>query len=557
MWALRVLSGPQAGAVHTLKLGRNLVGRAPNCDVKIMTSGVSKEHAEIHVYKEKILVVDLRSSNGTYLNGIKIQNGIVRLGDKMSVHDVILDIVPAANDRNTNVVPIGIPSQAPQVPQAPPPQAYYPPPNYGAAAPAYQQMPQGMPQGMMDPQSGAMPAPAQNMMVTHGPLKGIMLNLEEYMDRVALPGVYRLAEILEFKMVLATFLVGFIIAVTLLSMIPMVRITRSSITQESMRRAQSLARTLARVNQQSLLQGSYASLNTRDIEIEDGVKRALIVQQADGVILAPASQAGNSPDLPFVVSARKESKAQAAQIDASTIGASFPIGMYDANTGESIVKAHAVVLYDIGSLAFDDGRALSLFFQTLVISAVLGLLLFYFMYKLIEHPMVVLNNQLDIAMREKKDNLAVNFMFPALQTLIGNLNSLLTRYINGDDEGSGGMGVFGNKDSEATNLLHMIGYPAIAVRSDSSIVACNQGFETLARNTSTMMANQALDAIKDNSLRQNLEHLIAKAREVPSSVHTDQLEFSGHLCNLQCQAFSTGETVDYVIVSVSPVEGGG
>lgn len=549
MWAIRVLTGDGAGAIFPLKLGRNLLGRGPTCDIRIQSSGVSKEHAEIHVYKDKILIVDLRSSNGSYLNGIKVQNGIVRLGDKISVHDVILDIIPASEKMMT------APNQGqgqnnfatiPKIPQSPPAPPGIP---YGMGAEAAAQNFQ-----THQPSVNAQ----QNMMVTHGPLKGLMLNFEEYMNRVALPGVYKLAEILEFKMVLATFLIVFIFAVTLLSMIPMISITRASITQESLRRASSLARNLARVNQQALLQGSYSSLSTHDVETEDGVKRAMIVQQSDGVILAPSSQAGNSPDLPFVVTARRDTKPQAQQIDSSTIGASFPIGMYDPNTGEPVIKAHAIILYDIGSLAFDDGRALSLFFQTLILSTLLGMILFYFMYKLIEYPMLTLNQQIDIAMREKKDNLEVKFMFPALQALIGNLNSLLTRYINGDSEGSGGvMSVFGNKDSEAGNLLHLIGFPAIAVRADGSIVGCNPGFEALARNTSDQMANQPFSAIRDNSLRQNMEHLVARAREVPSSVHTDQLEFSGHLCNLTCQAFCTGETVDYIVVSISPVEGTG
>ncbi|MBX3032727.1 MAG: FHA domain-containing protein [Bdellovibrionaceae bacterium] len=542
MWSLRVLSGPQAGSVHGLKLGRNLIGRGATCDIKINSSGVSKEHAEIHVYKDKILVVDLRSSNGTYLNGIKVQNGLVRLGDKMSIHDVILDIIPAAE-------------KAAPAANAPAVTAANMNPAYGAPPPLYnhQQMPYPPPMHGGEGEVRAAPV----LQAPQGPLKGLLTSFEDYMNRVALPGVYKMAEVLEFKMVLATFLVVFVFAVTLLSMIPMVQITRASITQESMRRASSLARTLARVNQQALLQGSYSALSTHDVETEDGVKRALIVQQSDGVILAPASQSGNSPDLPFVVSARRETKAQAQQIDDSTIGASFPIGMYDPNTGEPIVKAHAIILYDIGSLAFDDGRALSLFFQTLVIASLLGLALFYFMYKLIEYPMVSLNEQLDTAMREKRDNLEVKFMFPALQSLIGNLNSLLTRYIHGDAEGGGGGGVFANKDTEAANLLHLIGFPAVAVRADHSVIGCNQGFEQIARNTSAMMMNQTLDSIKDAALRQNIEHLLGKAREVPSSIHSDQLDFSGHLCAINCQAVSTSETVDYFLISIVPSEGGG
>lgn len=544
MWALRVLSGPQAGQMFPLKMGRNLIGRAPHCDLKIGSNGVSKEHAEIHVYKDKILIVDLRSSNGTYLNGVKVQNGMVRLGDKMGIHDVLMDIIPApshASESARTSASRSLTTQTLSTGSVPGPAM--PPP-----------MMPGSP-NVTTFEEGA--ASAEAPFNSEGPLKDIYLRFEDYMNRVALPGVYRLAEILEFRMVLATFIILFIFGVTLLSMIPMIQITRASITQESMRRASSLARTLARANQQTLLQGALSSLSTHEVETEDGVKRALIVQQSDGVILAPASQAGNSPDLPFVVSARRESKMKVEQIDSDTIGASFPIGMYDPNTGEPMVKAHAIILYDVGSMAFDDGRALSLFFQTLVIAAILGMILFFFMYKLIEYPIVSLNNQLDSAMREKHDNLELQFQFPALQALMGNMNSLLTRYIHGDTEGGGVGGGPVNKDSEAMNLLHLIGYPAIAIRSDGSIIGCNQTFEQLARTSSLAMQNQTLAAVPDAALQQNIEHLVGRAREIPGLLHNDQLEFSGHLCALNCQAFTTSETPDYFVVSVSPLEGGG
>ncbi|MBV2169742.1 MAG: FHA domain-containing protein, partial [Bdellovibrio sp.] len=99
MWALRVLTGPQAGQMIELKMGKNLIGRAPQCDIKLVSPGVSKEHTEIAVYKDKIVITDLRSSNGTYLNGIRIQNGIMRLGDKLGVHDILVDVIPAPDMR--------------------------------------------------------------------------------------------------------------------------------------------------------------------------------------------------------------------------------------------------------------------------------------------------------------------------------------------------------------------------------------------------------------------------------------------------------------------------
>lgn len=554
MWALRVLTGPLAGQISDLKLGRNLVGRAPHCDVKISSNGVSKEHAEIHVYKDKIMITDLKSSNGTYVNGVRAQNSLIRLGDKVSVHDVIFDIIPAPDIRPT--AQTAAPVRSTGIPQGMPV-----PMNSGNAAPNYypqnyqqpyhQPAPQMMGAIQPDlPESSEMDLPPQ------GFVENLLFQAKDYIERVALPGVYKLPQLAEFKYVLGGFVGVFIFAVTLLSMIPMVQITRSSILAESKRRAQSIARNVAMANQQVLLQGNISSLSTHSAETEDGVKQVMIIQQSDGMILAPASRAGVTPDIPFVHVARREMKTQVAQIDSQTIGASFPIGQYDPNTGEPSVKAHAIVLYDIGSLAFDDGHVLSLFFQTLILACLVGLLLFFFMYKLIEYPIVALNSQLDIALREKKDSTDVDFQFPALQNLVANINSLLTRYLHGGDDSGGPVNMV-SRDSEAENLVQLMGYPTIAITGEGRIVAINQNFEQLAHASAAQLVNQMVSLIPDVALQQNLQHLMEKSRVAPGSIHSDQLEFSGHNCQIHCHAMGVeNSTIAYFIISVTPVEGG-
>ncbi|RYZ35002.1 MAG: FHA domain-containing protein, partial [Sphingobacteriales bacterium] len=502
---------------------------------------VSKEHSEIHVYKDKIVMMDLKSSNGTYINGVRIQNGIIRLGDKVSVHDVIFDVIPAETHNAQASIVISMPSRE----------------GNAAMAMQYQQQqfpqdfPQAAPQmmGHIDP---VLPAPGPMVAAPpEGLLQNLMFQVQEYMERVALPGVYRLPQLAEFRYVLGGFIGVFIIAVTLLSMIPMVQITRSSIMAESQRRAQSIARNVATMNQTLLLQGSFSSLNTHSAETEDGVKQVMIIQQNDGMILAPASKAGTTPDLPFVHAARREMKAQVAQIDGQTIGASFPIGQYDPSTGEPSVKAHAIVIYDIGSLAFDDGHVLSLFFQTLIIACIMGLLLFFFMYKLIEYPINTLNQQLDTALREKKDSTEVNFQFPALQNLVGNINSLLTRYINGDADKNGPVQVV-SRDAEAENLVQLMGYPTIAISGERRIIAVNSNFEQIAHATSAQLSGQQMSAISDSSLQQNLMHLMQKSQEAPGAIHSDQLEFSGHNCQIHCQAMGVdNNTVAYFVISIT------
>ena len=55
-----------------LSQGKYILGRSDEADIKIDDRSVSRRHAEILVLKNQVVIVDLESSNGTYVNGEKI-----------------------------------------------------------------------------------------------------------------------------------------------------------------------------------------------------------------------------------------------------------------------------------------------------------------------------------------------------------------------------------------------------------------------------------------------------------------------------------------------------
>src|SRR5262249_52788377 len=142
-----------------------------------------------------------------------------------------------------------------------------------------------------------------------------------YMDDHVLPGVYKIPEMFEFKWVLAGFMFLFILTVTSLSTIPLIRILKSSVEQQSQQHALTIATTLARVNRQALKDGMDTAV-TVDIAItRPGVKKALIISNLDGNVISPPSLAGTFPDLPFIHEARKLNKEAVKQIDDNTVAA--------------------------------------------------------------------------------------------------------------------------------------------------------------------------------------------------------------------------------------------
>jgi pSer/pThr/pTyr-binding forkhead associated (FHA) protein len=59
-------------AEYTLFSERVLIGRGPNCQVVVMDPLVSREHAILGITADEVVVEDLRSANGVYVNNVRI-----------------------------------------------------------------------------------------------------------------------------------------------------------------------------------------------------------------------------------------------------------------------------------------------------------------------------------------------------------------------------------------------------------------------------------------------------------------------------------------------------
>lgn len=570
MWSIRVLSGQQTGQIYDLKLGKNVFGRGGVSDMKIQSLGISKEHCEIHVYKDKMMIVDLKSSNGTFVNGVKIQNSIVRVGDKVSLFDVIMDIIPAPDIRPKNTPKQAEPVEHPPVPvnpaprRRPAPQQMPPVPmqmpmpgNYPAQYPvqgnaAMQMNPYGQtmpPLYGVPPQMNAQAAPAQPI----APQLTFSQKFENYIENVVMPAIYRLGIIFSFKQILMAFVMIFVFSVTLLSAIPLSNIIKESNLLEATKRARSVARAAAKYNEQALLAGQLGNLTVQEALKEDGIKEAFIVQQTDGLIVAPAERAGRDEANALVLKARQEGRAVSMRLDDKTLGASFPIAIYDPNSGEATPKYHAVVMYDISSLNVDDERIVSLVMQTLLIASFFGLLLYYLFARLIEFPIRSLNQQIDKALLEKSDRTEVPFDYPAFQQLVSSVNTILNRVWTGGGDATTNKPQQ-NRDLEYANLVDMIFHPAIVVDPEQRIVSLNAQFEELAQTTRDAALNQNIQTLTDIALVQNIESLLARAKQSPFEKHVDKIPFSQFECDIYCQAFLNADSeAEYFIVTLVQV----
>lgn len=81
-FVLRGLSGEQFGRSHPLQASM-LVGRVEDASLCLPMESISRQHARLTPAGDEVLVEDLGSANGTWINGKRISRGQARHGDEI------------------------------------------------------------------------------------------------------------------------------------------------------------------------------------------------------------------------------------------------------------------------------------------------------------------------------------------------------------------------------------------------------------------------------------------------------------------------------------------
>ena len=90
MASIFMIRGQDAGKYFSLQNDRTILGRDLSCDVPIVDHEVSRQHAAIVFENQQHKLVDLNSSNGTFVNGQRIRDCVLRTGDRMQFGRTLL-----------------------------------------------------------------------------------------------------------------------------------------------------------------------------------------------------------------------------------------------------------------------------------------------------------------------------------------------------------------------------------------------------------------------------------------------------------------------------------
>ncbi len=528
MWSLKFLSGPKTGKKILLQQGLLTLGRDKSCQISIPSNGISKKHAQILVKETGLVIEDLNSRNGIFVKGKQIKSQELKSGDKVALYDVIFEVK--------------------KIDSFSPFQFY------------------GMPyvKDSSDPslvnQSSSSEG-QKNSIDLKGSLFGnIKKVVDSYINNVVLPGVYKLAEWMEFRFVVGCFVVGFIVLVTVFSAFPLISILKNNLEKESRSHAESIALTVAEINRKLLKKGLNTAATVDYALRRPGVTKAFIISAIDGRILAPSESAHTYPKSSLIHKARKRDKTTVEKMGRSSIAAIVPISFYNPETGENSPRAYSVVIYDMGLRAVGSTKVASLIIQVLAFAIFIGLILFVLLISLVEFPIKSLNSQLSRALKdEQSPSISVNYQSKILTELSSHINSALNQIAIGrmlsqktseNDEGEI------NRQNEMNNLVEIIGFPSLCVNmEDETVASLNSNFTEQIGFSEIL--HQPLSDISDSSLKEHLFTLIEQGKNNPQELAFGEIHFNQMDLQSTCQFIIGKKSPAYAIITFMsvPAEG--
>ena len=507
MWVIRIIKGEDKDKCHDLKSGTNVVGRGLDANIRINEKSMSRNHFQIVIRPNLAVIKDLNSRNGTFLNGILVKQSNLKEGDKISIHKTVLEFTKQS--LKSQPVPVDMPKTI-------------------------------EPENLSENQI----SDDENESVSTSSFSSLKNSLEN----IFMKGIYNVVSWGEFKWVIGSIIICYIVLVTILSIIPMVNISKERIQQESLLRANDIGQRLSNRYKNAKSMGLQNSFAVEESRLE-GVNKALVINANDGYIIAPSKLAGSDPDLPFVHKARRNNAATLEVLDSKTIGVSIPIQELNPHTGNLSISSFAVILYDMGDRTFQKDDVIRLVVQVLAFAIVFGFILFVMLMRLIEKPLFDINKGLDHSLKGGEKQVSHSFNFPILQNLITNINSALSRISDNKESEEQSFNLL--PFNEAKNLVESINIPAMVIDNSLSVIAINPECENLIGANDGLLLNKNIDEIPDQSLLLNLKDLISQSGETPDQLLSNKLEFSAVEYNIKITAVGGADSIKYFFITLN------
>lgn len=559
MYKLMVISGPNRGTSYPLQNGEISLGRQQGNTITLHSSKISKQHCVLVVSEEEVILKDLGSSNGTFVNGVLTKLRKIKPGDRISLGEFVLEFVAPPQQKS---------SKAPAIA------------GLGSVV-----LPRSMPGwgNGIELKNGVKP---KRDILDHPPMmgsKGIQTHQQQLpkdllgkvlwaFEHRIMPVFYGLNLKHEWKIICLGLFAVFVVGSLFITVYPLLESSRTSIIKETERRARFMARQIAEQNAPFLAARAETKTEIGAVENAEGVRLALLID-LDNRILAPGAKMNqylaSGPEAIIAVKAGNlyrggKENGFSAEASQDTVIAIEPVKVLSPTAGKNVVVAMAVVSIDTTLSTPDIGEMGMVYSETFILMALLGGGIFIILYRLTLKPLQVLNEDMDKALKGDLPQVTHEFKLQELNPLWEIINSAIQRIPQSD--GEGGVGLGGNQRDasqiaeEFVGPLRMIANTvkmSLAVfNGDKKIVLLNSFFEEMSgireegsvgREITEVARDQAMGAFTDDLLSRVL---------VGNEGVSEDFDFSGISYKVYVSAFGAagGLSKCYVLIAAR-VEG--
>ena len=107
------------GKIFSLREGSLILGRHPSCNLTVQATGVSKKHIQCYIEGAAVTIRDLGSSNGTFVNGMRVSSCVLKDGDIISLggYKLRLDLEGVEPSPAGETIRMAAPPPEPETPQ--------------------------------------------------------------------------------------------------------------------------------------------------------------------------------------------------------------------------------------------------------------------------------------------------------------------------------------------------------------------------------------------------------------------------------------------------------
>ncbi len=91
-YCIHITQGKKAGQIVPLE-SEMIIGRDPSCDIVLDDQGISRKHAMLILSDKTVVLEDLQSTNGTFVNSRSVERKTITEGDNVQIGDSAMELI--------------------------------------------------------------------------------------------------------------------------------------------------------------------------------------------------------------------------------------------------------------------------------------------------------------------------------------------------------------------------------------------------------------------------------------------------------------------------------